>query len=148
MIYEKGKTIIEPGDHKTVIEPGREANELICMQCGQSMPEEENYSHAGKDLCEDCYMEAVSVPKTCDPLSVRAARIDRESKGIKGEEGLLPIQKEILNFIKEKQKVTREEVAGRFTLSPKEMEKHFAVLRHCELAKGNKEGDTVYLKPF
>ncbi len=121
---------------------------MDCMQCGQNIPEGENYSHAGKKLCEDCYLEAVSIPKTCDPLSVRAARVDRESRGIKGEEGLLPIQKEIFNFIKEKQKVTREEITGRFNLSPKDLEKHFAVLRHCELAKANKEGDTLYFKPF
>lgn len=121
---------------------------MRCTQCGQSVPEGENYSHAGKELCEDCYLEAVSIPKTCDLLSVRAARVDRESRGIKGEEGLLPIQKEIFIFVKEKQKVTREEIAGRFNLSPKELEKHFAVLRQGELAKANKEGNTVYLKPF
>ncbi len=121
---------------------------MRCMQCGQAIAEGEKYTHAGKELCEDCYLEAVSVPKTCDPLSVRAARVDRERKGARGEEGLLPIQKNILNYIKEKQRVTREEVAERFNLTPRELEKHFAVLRHCELAKGNKVGDKVYLTPF
>lgn len=46
---------------------------MRCMQCGQAIAEGEKYTHAGKELCEDCYLEAVSVPKTCDPLSVRAA---------------------------------------------------------------------------
>jgi recombinational DNA repair protein (RecF pathway) len=121
---------------------------MRCAQCNRELAGEAEYSRGGRLLCEDCYMEAVSVPKTCDPLSVRSARLTREQQGHQAEEGLLPIQREIYRFIIEKQKVSRQEVAAQFSLSPKELEKHFAVLRHCELARGSKEGATVYLMPF
>ncbi|NMD43096.1 MAG: hypothetical protein GYA86_07295 [Firmicutes bacterium] len=121
---------------------------MRCEKCGLAMAEGEKYSHGGKDLCEDCYLEAVSVPKTCDPLSVRAARVDREKKGLTGAEELLPIQEAILNLIKERKRVTREEVLEELNLSPLELEKNFAVLRHCELAKGEKVGKQVYFTTF
>ena len=118
---------------------------MICEQCQQELPEEEAFKHAGKTVCEDCYVDLVSVPKTCDPMAVRSARLTRELQGQTGEDGLLPIQKQIYSFLKEQGQATREEIAEQFELSPKELEKHFAVLRHCELARGFKEGQTVYL---
>ena len=103
---------------------------MRCMHCGQTIAEGEKYTHAGKELCEDCYLEAVSVPKTCDPLSVRAARVDRERRVLKGRRAASH-SKNILNFIREKQRVSGRG-AEQFNLSPGELEKHFAVLRHCE----------------
>ncbi len=121
---------------------------MECEHCRKEVVEGELYQHRGKNLCEDCYMETVSVPKTCDPLSVRSARITRENQGIEGEAGLLPVQKKMLRLIRETGSITREDAARQLELSPKEAEKTFAVLRHCELAKANKIGDAVYLKPF
>ncbi len=47
--------------------------------------------------------------------------------------------------MKEKGKVTRPEIAGHFGLEDWEMERNFTVLRHCELLKGTKEGNTIYI---
>ena len=36
------------------------------------------FKYAGQNYCEDCYIEAVSVPNTCDPLAVRSAWLTKE----------------------------------------------------------------------
>ena len=51
-------------------------------------------------------------------------------------------------FVKTSGKVTVEEMMKKFGLSGKETQTQMAVLRHCELIKGHKEGDRIYLVPF
>lgn len=118
---------------------------MFCEKCGVKVQETEAFRHGGRNLCEDCYVEIISVPKTCDPMAVRSARLTREMLGQKGLEGLLPIQKKIYNYIKERGEVKREDLVKEFALDPKELEKHFSVLRHCELVRGFKKGDQIYL---
>ncbi len=118
---------------------------MLCEKCGVEVSGEEAFRYAGQNYCEDCYIEAISVPKTCDPLAVRSARFTREKLGQKGTDGLLPIQKRIYDYVQENGEVTREQVAKEFKLEQKELEKHFSVLRHCELVRGFKKGDKIYL---
>ncbi len=118
---------------------------MHCEKCGVKISEAAQFNHGGKKYCEDCYIEIVSVPKTCDPMAVRSARLTREKFGQKGTEGLLPIQNKIYSYLKERGKATREQVGQEFGLDEKELEKHFAVLRHCELVKGYKEGNVIYM---
>jgi hypothetical protein len=44
--------------------------------------------------------------------------------------------------------VKKEEIATKFGISQLEAENQFALLRHCELVKGQKRADGVYLVPF
>ncbi len=121
---------------------------MRCENCGVEVEEKEVFQHREQNLCEDCYVEALSVPKTCDPMAVRSARLTREMQGQSEEDGLLPLQQEIYDYIKAQGKVKRPDIAQHFELTYKELEKHFAILRHCELVKGQKEGNDVYLVPF
>ena len=121
---------------------------MLCDICGKEVPEAEVEYHGEQKLCEDCFVEVLSVPKACNPMAVRSARITRESQGQQGTAGLLPIQEEIYLFVKEKEKITRADVSRHFNLSPKDLENHFAVLRHCELVRGFKEGNEIYLTTF
>ena len=118
---------------------------MLCEKCGEEISGEEVFKHAGKNYCEDCYIEAISVPQACDPMAVRSARLTRERLGHKGTDGLLPVQKEIYNYLKEHGKATREQISQEFKLDQKELEKHFSILRHCELTKGMKVGNTIYM---
>lgn len=118
---------------------------MICEKCEEKIKEDDVFQYAGDNLCEDCYVEIISVPKTCDPMKVRSARMTREMLGQKGSDGLLPIQKEIYDYLKEKGEVQKDELPKIFNLSPKELEKHFSVLRHCELARGFKKNNKIYL---
>ena len=42
----------------------------------------------------------------------------------------------------------REDIMKNFNLTESEVQTQLAVLRHCELVKGCKEGDRIYLVPF
>jgi hypothetical protein len=119
-----------------------------CQRCQRDIPEDETYSYLSETLCDDCYMDAMSPAKACDPWAVYSATRTRESAGLKGVEGLTDEQKDICEFIKGKGKATAAEVMTNFGITQQELEKVVATLRHCELVRGQREGDKVYLVPF
>ncbi|BBB89641.1 MAG TPA: hypothetical protein PKA28_14160 [Methylomusa anaerophila] len=121
---------------------------MNCERCGEPITENESFKHHGKLLCEDCYIGALQPPKTCDVAAVHAAKKHREMFGQTGTEGLTALQQEIYNYIKEQGKATRPELMAHFKLPEWELEKQFSILRHCELVKGRKEEDQIYLVPF
>lgn len=118
---------------------------IKCQNCGKSVSEDEVFSTEGKTLCEDCYIDVGRRIRVCDPWGERSKKIFRDSHGLEGTDGLTDLQKEIYQFIAEKGKATRNELAERFNLPPTELENQFAILRHCQLLKGKKEADTVYI---
>jgi len=119
---------------------------MKCDICKKEITEIEAVEQGKKTLCEDCYIEEnFKVPQPCDPSAVRTAVKTREMLGQTGTDGLLPHQKEIYEFIKAKGKATHQELMEEFNLSPKGLQKELAILRHCELVKGTKEGDTIYM---
>ncbi len=121
---------------------------MKCNRCGREVKEGNSYTHFGETLCEDCYLDMRLGIKGCDPWAVHSATRLRESSGLAGAEGLNELQKTIYELVKSKGKVTRQEVMENLNLSEQEIQKQLAILRHCELVKGHKEGDTIYLVPF
>lgn len=118
---------------------------MRCARCGEELAADEKFDFYGQELCEDCYIGAVQPPRPCDPAAVSSAVATRRQLGQKGTEGLTRLQKEIYEYVKERGRVPREELAPAFNLPQWEMEKQIAVLRHCELLRGSKEGDRVYI---
>ena len=118
---------------------------IKCQNCGKSVSEDEVFSTEGKTLCEDCYIDVGRRIRVCDPWGERSKKIFWDSHGLEGTDGLTDLQKEIYQFIAEKGKATRNELLERFNLPPTELENQFAILRHCQLLKGKKEGDAVYI---
>ena len=121
---------------------------MKCNRCGCEIPYNESYTYRGETLCEDCYIDIRLGVKACDPWAVYSASRFRESRDLKGSEGLTELQKAIYEFVKSKGKVTREEVMENLSLSEQEIQIQLAILRHCELVKGYKEDGKVYLIPF
>jgi recombinational DNA repair protein (RecF pathway) len=121
---------------------------MKCNRCGSDITERDSYTYRGETLCEDCYLDITLEVKACDPWAVYSATRSRESANFKGTEGLSDLQKEIYALVKRKGKVTREEVIKNLNLSEQEMQTQLATLRHCELVKGRKQGDKIYLIPF
>ncbi len=119
-----------------------------CNRCGCEHPAGELIEEGGSRICEDCYISAHSRIKACDPWAVRSKKILREKAGLVGAEGLTDVQREIYEFIVSGGGATREEIARRFALPADELENEFAILRHCELVKGQKREDGVYIVPF
>ena len=72
----------------------------------------------------------------------------RESTGDTGTEGLNSLQHSIYMFVKNRGKVTAEEIITKFNISQRDLQNQFATLRHCELIKGRKENDKIYIVPF
>jgi predicted HTH transcriptional regulator len=121
---------------------------IKCQKCGVEVPRDDALKHGQRILCEDCYIDATHKVQTCDPLAVRSARLFRKTLGLEAEKGLTGQQKSIFEFIKTRGKVTATELVSEYHISPQEMENQIAILRHCELVKGQKDGDTVYLTLF
>ena len=121
---------------------------VTCNRCGREVPAENSYQHLGEALCEDCYIDIRYPAKACDPWAVYSATRSRESTGLVGTEGLTELQKKIYEFVKVKEKATREEILAKFNIKEMELQTNLATLRHCELVKGRKEGNCVYLVPF
>lgn len=48
-------------------------NCMACSRCGTSMAAADARDYAGQVICEDCYMEALSPLRTCDPWAVHLA---------------------------------------------------------------------------
>ena len=121
---------------------------MQCQQCGREITQDESYEHLGQTLCDDCYLDARQSVKACDPWAVYLAGRTRESSGLAGAKGLTDQQRAIYEFVQGKGKVTAEELTTHFNLSESELHSHFSVLRHCELLRGQKADDKVYIVPF
>jgi len=119
-----------------------------CEACGCKLEKEDIYEENGKVLCEDCYIESHHKIQACDPWAVRSKKIFREEAGLEGTDGLTDLQKAIYEFIVSRGGAKKEEIAEKFGISPRETENQFALLRHCELVKGQKRANGVYLVPF
>ncbi len=121
---------------------------LICEKCGIELAENEANAYQGKTLCEDCMFDLMDPPKTCDPTAVHSTLTIRKQLEQTGTEGLSELQKKIYDSVVERGRISREELVKTLGLSMEDMEREFAVLRHCELLRGYKENNTVYLTKF
>lgn len=121
---------------------------MKCNRCGHDISEDEGYPYLSETLCEDCYMDVMQPANPCDPWAVFTATRSRERSGFKGAEGLTELQTAIYEFVKSKGKATGEEVMENFNIPQRDLATQLATLRHCELIKGHKEGDKVYLVLF
>lgn len=118
---------------------------MECERCKSPLKEGETYDLHGKVLCEDCYMYETNPPKACDPMAVSSALSVRKQLGQSGSSGLSELQQNIYKTIEEHGKITKEELLKILNIKAEELEQEFAILRHCELIRGFKEGDKVYL---
>jgi hypothetical protein len=72
----------------------------------------------------------------------------RKQLGQSGTEGLTELQKHIYDTVAERGTISKDELLGKLNLSPAEFERQFVVLRHCELLRSFKQGETVYFAKF
>jgi hypothetical protein len=84
-------------------------------------------------------------PRVCDPMAVAAALSIRKQLGQSGTTGSTGLQQRIYSVIEQKGKIIKDELLRILDIELEELERQFAILRHCELIRGFKEGDKVYL---
>jgi len=105
-------------------------NDMKCDRCSQTIEPKEAREHFGQNFCEDCYMDALSPAKTCDPWAVHSAQSLAKSKG--GSLELSDIQQQILRILKETGGVEPATMADRLQITPADLEREVAPLRHME----------------
>lgn len=128
---------------------GETTNEVIkCQKCGREVPAEDCVEEMGQNFCEECYITAHNKIKACDPWAVRSKKIFRKEAGLEGSEGLTELQKKMYDYIHSRGGAKPEELARELDIPLEEVNNQFALLRHCELLKGQKREDGVYLVPF
>jgi hypothetical protein len=116
---------------------------MKCEKCGDALSPEDAREFAGRQLCDDCYLDAVAIPKTCDPWAVYSAK-----KTVSQDVVLTPDQQRVLDQLKSRGPLTLEQLCGELNLSEEEFRNNFATLRHMELARGFKKEDQVWYTLF
>ncbi len=114
-----------------------------CEKCGDAVSPEDLRELAGKQLCDDCYLDVVATPKTCDPWAVYSAKNTASQEVILTSE-----QQRIIDHLKEKGPLTLEQICAHLDLTEGQFKNSFATLRHMELARGFKRGEQVMYTLF
>lgn len=114
---------------------------MKCKKCETEISPDNSYEHLGQTLCEDCYLDIVATPKTCDPWAVYSAKNTMSQGTI-----LTADQQKIIDLIKTKGPLSVDQICAELGISEEEFLRNLATLRHMELAKGRKvEGRICYV---
>jgi hypothetical protein len=120
--------------------PKNKAKKMECAKCQERIdPGEEREIH-GRILCEDCYMDALSPARTCDPWAVHSAKSFQKEAGAQ----LNPQQIRILEYLKESGGAPIPWIVERLQIKPTDLERELAALRHMEKIRAElREGKKV-----
>jgi len=110
---------------------------MECEKCNAVIEPGEEREHYGQVLCEDCYMDALSPAKACDPWAVYSAKSLKEQTGATQ---LNPIQEKILDILEETGGVEPKVLVERLRIRPQDLEREIAALRHMEQVRGELRG--------
>ena len=107
---------------------------MKCDKCKSAIKEGEEFELHGQDLCEDCYMDALSPARTCDPWAVHSAKSFAEQNA--GGLELTGTQQQILEILKQTGGVPLDNLARWLKMNLPELEREVAALRHMEKVRG------------
>jgi hypothetical protein len=115
---------------------------MECSRCHDPIEEGEEREFHGQRLCEDCYMDALSPARTCDPWAVHSAKTFEKAAG--GPIQLSEVQSKILQILQETGGLEPKALCERLHVKPSDLEKEIATLRHMEKVRGElREGKKV-----
>ncbi|HMK35116.1 MAG TPA: hypothetical protein VK463_08620 [Desulfomonilaceae bacterium] len=116
--------------------------QATCHRCGSAISRGDERDYYGRSLCEDCYMDALSPVRTCDPWAVHSAKQLGDKTG-----GLHvnPLQEGILKILRETGGIEPGDLAVRLCLKPLELEREIAALRHMEKLRGELRNGRKYV---
>ncbi len=102
---------------------------MLCEKCQSPMEPDEAREYGGRTLCEDCYIDALSPAKTCDPWATyTATRLATQE--------LNPAQDAILKLITKQGHASLAELMAATGLDETALMREIAALRHMELVRG------------
>jgi hypothetical protein len=113
---------------------------MLCSRCGKELPPEDAVSRDGNTVCEDCLMDLMSPAKACDPWAVKMAKgsMGTTADAVASLQGL---EKRLYELVCARGKVPKGELPGLLGVTTDQLDRAFAVLRHMELLRGQKEPD-------
>ena len=115
---------------------------MNCDRCHKAMaPGEEELFH-GQALCEDCYMDAFSPTRTCDPWAVRSAMHCKDNEG---GTAMTAGQEKILAILRETGGAGIDLLSARLGAKPADIQRDLAALRHMEKVRGAlRDGEKIF----
>jgi len=119
--------------------------EETCAQCGAPLVPGEGRQYAGRLLCEDCYLDALSPTQVCDPWAVHTAR---SLKDLPGGHALTPVQQRLYDLVQERGEVSIAEACALLGLTEADLRREFAPLRHMEKLRACKKDGAILLTLF
>ncbi|MCF8068960.1 MAG: hypothetical protein K9L30_10280 [Desulfobacterales bacterium] len=115
---------------------------MKCDRCSENIKVGEERELHGQTLCEDCYMDALSPAKACDPWAVYSAKSFLNKEGSNLE--ITEIQSKILQILKETGGAEAGIISERLHIKLSDIEREIATLRHMEKVKGRlREGKKI-----
>ncbi len=111
---------------------------MQCIKCGDSIEAGEEREFHGRVLCEDCYMDSLSPPRTCDPWAVHTAKSLLKEE--RPESLLNPTQARILQILEHTGGIEMRDLSERLQIKPSDLEREIAALRHMEKVRGELRG--------
>ena len=117
---------------------------LQCDRCFQPIEEGEHREHLGQMLCEDCYMDALSPAKACDPWAVHSAKTFEREQG--GHVQLNEMQNKIMAVLRETGGIQPHALAVKLQIRPADLERELASLRHMEKIRGELREGQRYVR--
>ena len=116
---------------------------MQCGKCKQEIEKGEEREMDGRILCEDCYMDALSPTRTCDPWAVHSAKSFIKATG---KPRVNETQAKILEMIRDTGGAERSTLCERLQITLSELEREVASLRHMEMVRGElREDKKVFL---
>jgi len=103
---------------------------MQCDKCKEAIKEGEQRALHGRNLCEDCYMDALSPARTCDPWAVHSAK--SFSKDEKFNSAFTETQSNILKILSDSGGAEPEVIVDQLKIKQSDFERDLAALRHME----------------
>jgi hypothetical protein len=113
---------------------------MECERCKDPIEAGDEREAHGRILCEDCYMDALSPARTCDPWAVHSAKSFEKETGAQ----LNSRQKKILAYLQESGGAEFHRIVEQLQIKPTDLERELAALRHMEKIRAElREGKKV-----
>jgi len=117
---------------------------MICDRCKENIEAGEERELHGQALCEDCYIDVLSPAKACDPWAVYSAKSFSKEGGSCVE--LTETQSKILQVLKETGGTEPGIISERLQITPSDLEREIATLRHLEKVRGELREGKKYIR--
>jgi len=115
---------------------------MKCTRCDAEISHDDERDFYGQILCEDCYMDALSPTRTCDPWAVHSAKqLGEKTGGLQTS----PVQKKILQVLSETGGIEPGDLVKRLEMTPVELDRELAALRHMEKLRGELREGRKYI---